>query len=385
MADADLHHLAGVLRESGVRRVHSFAWRDLDDPDAGGSEVHADEILSRWAAAGLEIVHRTSSYDIPRSFERNGYQVEQAGGRISVLARSPWHALLHDRRQADAVVDIWNGLPWWSPVWFRGPKVTWLHHLHTDMWAQSFQRHWAIAGRFTEGRVAPFVYRRQRVVTLSPSSKDSLVRQGFRDEQVDVVAPGIDPMFRPDESARSSTPLVVAVGRLAPVKRYLDLAAAVQRARETHPSLTLEIVGDGPERPAIEAWRDTHHAGGWMVLRGRIDDAELVRTYQRAWVAASASLAEGWGMALTEAAACGTPSVATDIAGHRDAVVDGRSGLLVREPALLGDALASLVSHPARLAELRAGALQRATELTWDHAALGHLQVLAAEAARHRR
>lgn len=384
MADAELHHLAGVLRDSGVRRVHSFAWRDLDDPDAGGSEVHADEILSRWAAAGLEVVHRTSSYDIPRSFERNGYQVEQAGGRISVLARSPWHGMVHDRRQADAVVDIWNGLPWWSPVWFRGPRVTWLHHLHTEMWAQSFQRHWAVAGRFTEGHVAPFVYRRERIVTLSPSSRDSLVRHGFRAEQVDVVAPGIDPMFRPDESVRSTAPLVVAVGRLAPVKRYLDLAAAVQHARAAHPSLTLEIVGDGPERPAIEAWRDAHGAAGWMVLRGRIDDEELVRTYQRAWVAASASLAEGWGMALTEAAACGTPSVATDIAGHRDAVADGRSGLLVRDVGRLGEVLAGLLAQPSRLAELRDGAMGRAAELTWDRAAIGHLRVLAAEVARRR-
>ena len=43
---------------------------------------------------------------------------------------------------------------------------------------------------------------------------------------------------------------------------------------------------------------------------------------------ASASVAEGWGMTITEAAACGTPAVVTDIAGHRDAVVDGVTGVL---------------------------------------------------------
>ena len=51
--------------------------------------------------------------------------------------------------------------------------------------------------------------------------------------------------------------------------------------------------------------------------------------YRRAWVVASSSQREGWGMTLTEAAACGTPAVATAIAGHADAVLDGESGLLV--------------------------------------------------------
>src|SRR3546814_15393565 len=62
-------------------------------------------------------------------------------------------------------------------------------------------------------------------------------------------------------------------------------------------------------------------------LRGRVPDEELVELYQRAWVVASASSSEGWGMSLTEAAACGTPAVATNIAGHLDAVEHERTGL----------------------------------------------------------
>ena len=53
---------------------------------------------------------------------------------------------------------------------------------------------------------------------------------------------------------------------------------------------------------------------------GRVSDDELLDAYGRAWVVASVSLREGWGMTLTQAAATGTPAVATDIPGHRDAV-----------------------------------------------------------------
>jgi len=75
-------------------------------------------------------------------------------------------------------------------------------------------------------------------------------------------------------------------------------------------------------------------------MPGRVDDEELLSWYRRAWVVASSSQREGWGMTLTEAAACGTPAVATAIAGHADAVLDGESGLLVEDPAELSVALA---------------------------------------------
>ena len=49
-AHDDLQWYVDELMTHGVRRVHTLAWRDLDDPDAGGSEVHADEFMRRWAA-----------------------------------------------------------------------------------------------------------------------------------------------------------------------------------------------------------------------------------------------------------------------------------------------------------------------------------------------
>ena len=56
-----IEQLAAEMIAVGCRRVHVLAWRDLDDVDAGGSEVHADHFMRRWAAAGLEVTHRTSA------------------------------------------------------------------------------------------------------------------------------------------------------------------------------------------------------------------------------------------------------------------------------------------------------------------------------------
>ena len=90
---------------------------------------------------------------------------------------------------------------------------------------------------------------------------------------------------------------------------------------------------------------------------------------------ASASLAEGWGLSLTEGAGCGTPAVATDIRGHRSSVVDGVTGVLAA-PADLGDALARVILDDALRLRLGQAALERARTLTWDASALGIIRVL---------
>ena len=102
---------------------------------------------------------------------------------------------------------------------------------------------------------------------------------------------------------------------------------------------------------------------------------QLRDEYRRAWLVASASLAEGWGLSLTEGAACGTPAVATDIRGHRCSVVDGRTGVLVA-PDELGPTIAALRrATPTGGSGSATAALARARTLTWDASALGVLRV----------
>ena len=78
--------LASIAAEAGIRRIHFVAWRDLDDPEAGGSELHAHKIASLWAAAGLDVTFRTSAVPgAPAALTRDGYRVLRQAGPLRRL------------------------------------------------------------------------------------------------------------------------------------------------------------------------------------------------------------------------------------------------------------------------------------------------------------
>ena len=385
--DADVvSKLGDLAATAGLRRIAILAWRDLDDPEAGGSELHASRVASLWAEAGIEVTMRTSyAAGHPQVSWRGGYRVIRKAGRYLVFPRAAFSEMMGWHGASDGLVEIWNGMPFFSPLWARRPTVAWLHHVHDSMWEMTLSPRLASLGRHLEFDIAPLVYRRTPIVTLSNSSKDELVRKlHLAPQRITVVPPGIDAAFSPG-GTRSPTPLVAAVGRLVPVKRFHALVDALAEVRKRQPALQAVIVGEGYEREALEARIHELGAERWISMPGRIDDAALIDLYRRAWVLASASAHEGWGMTITEAAACGTPSVATRIAGHTDAIVPERSGLLVDDPLEMSAAIERVIADDSLRASLSAGALAHATRFTWGATARGTLEVLANEALRRRR
>jgi len=381
--------IADLAREAGIRRVHMLAWRDVEDPEAGGSEIHMAYVASAWAQAGLDVTVRTSAaLGLPAETERDGYRLVRKSGRYGVFP----HAILSEATRrtgpVDAIVEAWNGVPFLTPLWFRGPKVTLIHHVHKDVWPQVLP--WAVArgGWFLEGTLSPPIYRRNAIVTLSASSSENVIRLlGLPEKRITISSPGIDDHFCPEPKvSRSAHPLIVAVGRLMPPKRFDRLIDLAVRLREDHPDLELVIAGEGHERANLEAQIKAAGAEGWCTLPGRVDDEELVSLYRRAWVVGSTSSVEGWGMTLTEAAACGTPTVATRIQGHCDSVAEGISGLLGDTDSELFELFDRVLTDPVLRDELSEGARKHALAFSWATTAMRVFEPLAAQgiARRHR-
>ncbi len=381
---ADLS-IAEIAKTAGLRSIDVVAWRDFDDPEAGGSELHAHRILAAWSHAGLTVNMTTSTVaEAPPFMRREGYMITRRVGRYSIFPRTMISGVLGHLGRGDGLVEIWNGMPFLSPLWARCPRIVFLHHVHAEMWKMVLPKGMAEAGNAMERWIAPPVYRRSQIITLSSSSKREIVEQlRLPAKNINVVPPGVEPHFSPG-TRRSEVPLVVAVGRLVPVKRFELLIEALVKLKPGHPELQAVIAGEGYERPMLEELIRKEGAEDWISLPGYVDQDELVDLYRRAWVVASSSLREGWGMTVTEAGACGTPSVVTRISGHEDAVVDGTTGFLVDTTDGMVETLDSVLTDEILRKRLGSAAFEHASRFSWDSTARQALAVLACEATRRR-
>jgi len=139
-------------------------------------------------------------------------------------------------------------MPFLSPLWARSPRVVFLHHVHAEMWKMVLPTGLAQLGHAIEHRVAPPIYRRSRIVTLSSSSKKEIVhRLRIPADQVTVSPPGVERRFPPAATGRDA-----AGGCCRPsgtVKRFELLIEALVRLKARQPELNAVIVGEGYERP----------------------------------------------------------------------------------------------------------------------------------------
>jgi glycosyltransferase involved in cell wall biosynthesis len=314
-------------------RVLLLNWRDSGHPEGGGSESFSERVATGLAKLGHDVTLRCAGYEgaVPDEVV-DGVRFVRRGGRFTVYLRAA-AALARRPRAWDIVLDVQNGMPFWSPLFTRARVVNVTHHLHREQWRVIFGPRLGRVGWWLESRVAPRVYRRCRYLTVSAATRDDLVGLGVGAGRVSVVYSGIDaPVLPVDADAwpRSARPSMVALGRLVPHKRVELAISALASLRAELPGTTLTVIGHGYHEDALRAHAAALGVADAVTFAGFVDDVTKHRLLAEAWVHVLPSVKEGWGLAVVESAAHGTPTVAFRSAGGpTESVVDGGTGLLV--------------------------------------------------------
>lgn len=334
-------------------RILVAAWRDLANDLAGGSEVLIDRLCRGMTERGHDVTLLCAN---PIG-EGHTYRVHPNGGTVDQYVRAPF-AYLKNYRHVDLVVDVANGVSFYTPFWRRGASICLVNHIHTDQWDQWFS--WPVAplGRTAELKAMPAVYRNRLFVAVSPSTADLLESMGVDRDRIRIIINGTD--LPESVGAEAPEPLFVGLGRLVPHKRF---ELAVEAFNQIQPIIggRLVIAGDGPERDRLLAM-----AGPGVEVPGRISEAEKEDLLRNAWLMVHPASHEGWGLVITEAAAYGTPSLAFRVPGLQDSIVDGMSGVLIDRPEELAERWLELAQDKPQRDRLRAGALRRAAACSWD-------------------
>jgi glycosyltransferase involved in cell wall biosynthesis len=358
---------------AGRVRLLVINWQDIRNPQAGGAEVHLHEIFGRLAQRGHQVSLLCSGW--PGASTRDvvdGINVHRVGGRHTFALRAaPYYRRNLLDREFDLVVEDINKIPLYTPLWVRPPVIALIPHLFGSTAFQEASPPLAAVVWLAERPLSHF-YENAPFVAISESTAEDLVTRGLPRSNVRVIRPGIDhSRFRPDPTvSRFEIPTFVYLGRL---KRYKGLEAvidAVARLARDGLDARLVVAGKGDHESALREYA-TLRAPGRVEFLGFIPEHEKVSLLRRAWATVYPSPKEGWGITNVEAAACGTPALASDSPGLRESVAHGESGLLVRHDDVGGWALAlrSIAEDDELRARLQAGAISFAGGFAWDHTA----------------
>ena len=338
-------------RLSARHEVHYISWRHWSGPDPAfeqGMHLHsAGAPRALYGADGKRTLNEAVSFStrLLPVLLRHRFDVIDCSATPYLPLYSTW---LASRISGTRLIATWH--EFWGEHW-----DDYLPH----------RRSVARAARGLEGgarrlgdlvvAVSPFTAGRMGLAADDPRLR--IVGNGLPLEAIADAANGADAFD------------VLYVGRLIDEKRVDLLLDAIALLRASLPALRCAIVGDGPERIALERQAARLDLGNQVAFLGHVDDAAAFGLMKAAKVFVQPSMREGFGMTVAEAQACGAVPVVvrSDASAAPDLVRDGVDGVVVdATPSAIAEAVLTLLRDPGRRAAISIAARATAPSRGWD-------------------
>ncbi|MFQ5703127.1 MAG: glycosyltransferase family 4 protein [Gemmatimonadales bacterium] len=355
-------------------RILAVNWLDLENPQFGGAEVHFFEIFGRLVRRGHHVTLISSGW--PGAAARanvSGIEVRRFADRygFALKARAAVRRAQRDET-FDIVVEDINKLPLYLPYLTRLPVYAIVPHLFGTTAFREASLPVAAMVWLAEKWI-PRVYRNAAFHVISKSTRDDLIARGVRPSAIQVIFPGVDVAWFSSgpEVSRADTPTFLYVGRLKKYKGIESMIRAMALVKQAGHDASLDIAGRGDDLGRLRKLVQRLELGGTVRFLGFVGEADKRLMLKRAWAVIFPSAKEGWGITNVEAAACGTPAIASDSPGLRETVIDGRTGSLVRhgDHVALAREMSRLAGDRSLVEKLGAAGRTFAEKFSWDRAA----------------
>ncbi|WP_438444778.1 glycosyltransferase family 4 protein [Gorillibacterium sp. sgz5001074] len=333
-----------------------MSWRGPKHPKAGGAEIYTERVLGGLAARGYDVTWYSAGMEGSRPDSYGGIKLEYGAQGMSVYPAGYVHSWLA-RKKYDLILDQINTFGFMTPlVPLQAARVAFIHQLAYEVWNYETTPPLSWIGRPLE-KACIAAYRQVPFLTVSPSTLEDLLQAGWKGPH-EVAPNGVELGACMPKTAHPTLVFLARFGARA--KRLEHAVQAFLAVREQYPDAELRIIGRG-EPPAYV--RETPG----ISIYPNVSDGERNRLLAEAWCCVATSVREGWGRMVLEAAAVGTTSVVYRVAGLRDAVQDGRTGIVVPEdPKEMAKAVLRIIGDPSYRDALSAQAYELAGEYTWE-------------------
>ena len=195
------------------RHVVFLSWRDTATPEGGGAERYLEKMAEGLVEHGCTVTIFCAAHAAaPPEETRGGIRFVRRGTKLSVYAAGMRALRRGDldgpQGRTDLVVDVQNGLPFFSRMVTDAPVIVLIHHVHREQWPVVYPGLSGRIGWWIERRFAPRLYRREQYVAVSRATRDELVALGIDQDRIAVVHNGTDPYraVDPGKSPELETP-----------------------------------------------------------------------------------------------------------------------------------------------------------------------------------
>ena len=342
-----------------------LAHRDPLNPKAGGAERTIYEICKRLVMKGHKITLLTGAWKGCKPIENlQGIEIHRFGKNIGPHFAVPVFLIKH---HYDLVVnDLGHAVPWISTTLANKHNIAFFHHLH----ARSLpgQVNHLLTKLITAIEKCYFIiYNNTVFVTESTTSKTDLLKIGIIKDKIIMIPPGVDKkLFH--SAGKSKYPSIVYFGGMRRYKRPEEIIYLMKSLIHNFGDLKLFIIGTGPEEQCMKKLVNELDIQNYVEFKGRISNEELSDIVALSWLNVHTSVTEGWGFSILEATSSGTPTVAYDVPGVRDALENGLNGIKVNDGNReeLANAAFSILNDPEKW---WSSSVEVAKKYSWDKTA----------------
>ena len=349
------------------KKVLLINWRDIKNPEAGGAELYFHELFKRINGNGYDITvlaHKVPG--LPAEEVVDGMRTLRIGSKFLFNYSAFFYARKH-QKEYDLIVEDLNKIPFFTPLCTKTKRLHMVMHFFRKSIFREALFPIALYVYLMERSVALF-YKNEPFLAISQSTADEIRDMGIKATDIAVVEPGIDTEYFKPTCAKAEPPVISYVGRLMKYKNAQFVINAMPRLKELVPGIVLEVAGGGDYRGELESLVKTLGVSDSVRFLGRVSEDEKRDLLSRSTLFINPSFKEGWGINNIEANLCGTISVSNNVAGLKDSVIDGVTGILYEndDPEGFCQKVATVIQDKERLATLEKNAKERALSMSWD-------------------
>ena len=368
-------------------KILILSWRGPKHPNAGGAEASTHEHAKAWVTAGHSVTLFTSYFPKAKREEViDGVKVIRQGVQIFGVHLAAFFWYFFGRHSKfDLVVDQFHGIPFFTSLYVRAKKLAFIHEVAKEVWwfnplPRPFNLIPAIIGPAFEPWLFKLVYRKTLFMTVSESTKKDLVHWGIPKENITVIHNGVTlnlPKTLPKKERKKTA---IFLGALAKDKGIEDVLRVFSEIDKKEKDWQFWVVGRGDKKITKFLISEAEKLGIKEKIRfwGYVGEKKKFELLARAHVLINPSVREGWGLVNIEANSVGTPVVGYNVAGVRDSVKNGRTGLLSkpRDTRKMAANALKLVSNQVLYKKVQENALAWSKKFKWELATKKSLKLI---------